>query len=198
MLSLCCCKGFSLVAESGGYSLWRAGFLLQASRGGAGRLLAAGFRCGGQASSLQASLRRQAACCGVGRASRCRLRCGGQASRGACCGGQASSLQGFAWRAGCSAAGRLLAGFAGRLLAKCGFAAAGRLRCGGFSCGRAWAPGMQASVAAAHGPRGCGSWLQSTGPQLWCRGLVALQHLGSSWIRSKPMSPALAGSTIHP
>ena len=41
------------------------------------------------------------------------------------------------------------------LLCSCGVWA---FHCGGFSCCRAWALGMQASVAVAHGISSCGSW----------------------------------------
>ena len=39
--------------------------------------------------------------------------------------------------------------------------------------------GGQASVAMAHGLSSWGSWAQS----LWYTGLVAPQHVGSSWIK---------------
>ena len=49
---------------------------------------------------------------------------------------------------------------------------------GGFSCCRAWALGMQAQ-------------------QLWHTGLVALQHVPSSWTGIEPVSPALAGRLLN-
>ena len=54
--------------------------------------------------------------------------------------------------------------------------------CTGFSCCRAWAPGSL-------GFRSCGMWAQelqlpgsrAQAQKLWCTGLVALWHVGSSW-----------------
>ena len=69
--------------------------------------------------------------------------------------------------------------------------------CGGFSCCRARALGVQASVVAARGLSSCGSWapehrLRSGGAQI--------QLLRSMWDlprpRLEPVSPALAGGFL--
>ena len=59
-----------------------------------------------------------------------------------------------------------------RAFSSCGVPAS---HCSGFSCFRAQARGMQASVAAA--PR-----LWSTGSVVVAQGLIARRHVGSSWI----------------
>ena len=59
-----------------------------------------------------------------------------------------------------------------RAFSSCGVPAS---HCSGFSCFRAQARGMQASVAAA--PR-----LWSTGSVVVAQGLIAWRHVGSSWI----------------
>ena len=113
VLGLCCCKGFSLVVESEGYSLAAAGRLLAA----AGRLLAAVDR-------LLAAV------------------------------GTLLSVVGTLL----TAVGRLLIA-AGRLLA----AVASPVAEHGL-------PGTQASVAAARGPRGCGSWAPEHRPNSYGAG----------------------------
>ena len=51
----------------------------------------------------------------------------------------------------------------------------------GFSYG-AWVLGAWASVDGAQGLRSCGSWTGGQAQQWCCTGLVAPQHVGSSWI----------------
>ena len=69
--------------------------------------------------------------------------------------------------------------------------------CGGFSCCRAWALGVQASVVVARGLSSCGSQaperrLSSCGARAYLlRGLWALPGPGI-----EPMSPALAGRLL--
>ena len=73
--------------------------------------------------------------------------------------------------------------------------------CGGFSCCRAQALGMRASVVVARGLSSCGSWAlecrpSSCGTRAWLlRGMWDLPGPGL-----KPVSPALAGrfSTAAP
>ena len=70
-------------------------------------------------------------------------------------------------------------------------------RCCGFSCCSAWAPCVQASVIAARGLSSRGS--QDLEHRLRSRpiGLAALWHVGSSWTRIEPMSPALPQGILH-
>ena len=66
--------------------------------------------------------------------------------------------------------------------------------CGGFSCCRAWALGMRASVVVAHGLSSCGSWalecrLSSCGTRAQL--LLSMWNLPGPGL--EPVSPALAG-----
>ena len=69
------------------------------------------------------------------------------------------------------------------LVSSCGAQAS---HCSDFSWCRAWLQGAQAQWL----------WLLGSSAQAqcsWCTGLVAPQHVGSSWIRDWPHAPAVAG-----
>ena len=51
--------------------------------------------------------------------------------------------------------------------------------------------GEQASLVAEHGLQACG--LQ----KLWCTGLVALQHVGSSWTRNQTLVCCISGQILN-
>ena len=91
-------------------------------------------------------------------------------------------------------------------------------RCAGFSCCRAWALGVWASVVAARGPQSvqvsvvavcglssCGAqaqqlWLagsRAEAQQLWHTGLVALWHVGSSWTRDQTRVPCIGRRILN-
>ena len=70
--------------------------------------------------------------------------------------------------------------------------------CGGFSCCRAWALGARASVVVAHGLQQL--WLtgsRAQAQQLWRMGLVALQHVGSSWTRARTRVPCIGRRILN-
>ena len=70
--------------------------------------------------------------------------------------------------------------------------------CGGFSCCGSWALG-QAGFSS------CGVWAQqlwlpgcrAQAQKLWCTGLVAPQHLGSSWIGDQTCVSCISRRILH-
>ena len=64
--------------------------------------------------------------------------------------------------------------------------------CGGFSCRGARALGARTSVVVARGLSSCGLRAQ----QLWCTGLVAPRHVGSSRTRARTRVPCIAGGFL--
>ena len=62
---------------------------------------------------------------------------------------------------------------------------------GGFSCCRAWALGLWASIVVSHGLSICGS------QALECRGLVAMQHVGPSQTRDQTHVPCIGRGTLN-
>ena len=70
--------------------------------------------------------------------------------------------------------------------------------CSGFSCCGAWALGARASVVIAHGLSSCGSQAsRAQAQQLWCMGLVALQHVGSSRTRDRTRVPCIGRRILN-
>ena len=64
--------------------------------------------------------------------------------------------------------------------------------CSGFSWCGAWALGVRASVVVAHGFSSCGlRALEPQAQQLWCTGLVAPRHLGSSRTKARTHVPCV-------
>ena len=70
--------------------------------------------------------------------------------------------------------------------------------CGGFSCCGARALGAQASVVVARGLSSCGSWaLECRLSSLWCTGLVAPWHVGSSRTRARTRVPCIGRQILN-
>ena len=70
--------------------------------------------------------------------------------------------------------------------------------CSGFSCCGARAPGTRASVVVARGLQQL--WLvgsRAEAQQLWCTGLVAPRHVGSSRTRARTVSPCIGRRILN-
>ena len=69
--------------------------------------------------------------------------------------------------------------------------------CSGFSCCRAWALGVWASVVVARVFSSCGSGSRVQAQQLWCMGLVAPWHVGSSQTRAQTHVPCIGRRILN-
>ena len=69
--------------------------------------------------------------------------------------------------------------------------------CGGFSCCRAQALGVRASVVVAHGLSSCGSWALERRLSSWHTDLVAPRHVGSSQTRDRTCVPCIGRQILN-